>query len=96
MKKETADVSYRDKATNTNVSLGEIEVDVPETIDEALELYGEEKLLAYASRAYVIQKQAEFRDANRPDKTKTQSNTAKFKQLSSDKQEELLRQAGLI
>jgi hypothetical protein len=96
MKKETADVSYRDKATNTNVSLGEIEVDVPETVDEAIELYGEEKLLAYSNRAYVIEKQASFRDANRPDKTKTQSNQSKFKQLSPEKQEELLRQAGLL
>ena len=91
-----ADVSYRDKATNTNVSLGEIEVEKPQTVEEAVELYGAEDLLSYAHTAYVINKQREFRDANRPDKPKAVSYASKFKQLSPEKQEELLKEAGLL
>lgn len=91
-----ADVSYRDKSTNTNVSLGEIEIEKPETVDEAVSLYGAEDLLSYAHTAYVIDRQREFRDANRPDKPKSVSYASKFKQLSAEKQEELLREAGLL
>lgn len=103
MKSDEVAVSYRDKATSTNVSLGKISVDIPETVTEAIALYGEgdeakgiENLLEYASTAYVIEKQRLFRDAQRPDKPKSNSNLSKFKQLSHDKQEELLRQAGII
>lgn len=96
MKTKEVDVSYRDKEAGKDVSLGKIEVQVPETVQEAVELYGEEDLLDFASKAYVIDKQREFRDANRPDRPKTQSNTAKFKALSPERQEELLKQAGII
>ena len=103
MKSDEVAVSYRDKATSTNVSLGKISVDIPETVAEALSLYGDgdeakglENLLEYASTAYVIERQRIHRDANRPDKPKTSSNLGKFKQLSHEKQEELLRQAGII
>ena len=103
MKTEKVPVSYRDKATNSNVSLGEIEVQIPETVDEAIQLFGEgdndkgvETLLDYATKAFVIEKQRQHRDANRPDKPKSASNLSKFKQLSADKQEELLKAAGLL
>jgi hypothetical protein len=95
MKTEKVPVSYRDKTTNSNVSLGEIEVQIPETVEEATVLFGEgdndkgvEVLLDYATKAYVIEKQRQHRDANRPDKPKSASNLSKFKQLSADKQEE--------
>jgi hypothetical protein len=108
MKTEKVPVSYRDKEKNVNVSLGEIEVQIPETIEEAVTLFGKadggevdqgkgvETLLDYASKAYVIDLQREYRDANRPDKPRGSSNLAKFKQLSADKQEEILRAAGII
>jgi hypothetical protein len=108
MKTEKVPVSYRDKEKNQNISLGEIEVQVPDTVEEAIELFGrgengevdrskgEEQLLDYAAKAYVIDLQREYRDANRPDKPKGQSNLAKFKQLSPEKQEELLKAAGII
>jgi len=96
MQNEKASVSYRDKATNTNISLGDIEVPKPETVDEAAELYGVENLLAYAHTAYVIEKQREFRESNRPDREKKVSLIAKFKQLSQEAQEELLRQKGIL
>ena len=91
-----AEVSYRDKATNSTVSLGDISVEKPQTVEEAVELYGAEDLLSYAHTAYVIDKQREFRDANRHDKPKTASLASKFKQLSTEKQEDLLREAGLL
>lgn len=108
MKSEKVPVSYRDKEKNQNVSLGEIEVQIPETVEEAIGLFGRsengeveqskgvETLLDYATKAYVIDLQREYRDANRPDKPKGQSNLAKFKQLSAEKQDELLRAAGII
>src|SRR5678815_5998384 len=79
MKSEKVPVSYRDKEKNQNVSLGEIEVQIPETVEEAVQLFGSgdngtvdhdkglETLLDYATKAYIIDLQREFRDANRPD-----------------------------
>lgn len=109
MKSEEVEVSYRDKDKNQNVSLGKIPVQIPETVEEAINLFGKgdnggevdqskgvETLLDYAVKAYVIDLQREYRDANRPDKPKGQSNLAKFKQLSAEKQEELLKAAGII
>ena len=108
MKSDKVPVSYRDKDKNQNISLGEIEVQIPETVQEAISLFGKgdngevdqskgiETLLDYATKAYIIDLQREYRDANRPDKPKGQSNLAKFKQLSAEKQEELLRAAGII
>lgn len=108
MKTETVPVSYRDKDKNQNVKLNDIEVQIPETVEEAIALFGRgdngevdqskgvETLLDYATKAYVIDLQREYRDANRPDKPKSTSNLSKFKQLSADKQEELLRAAGII
>ena len=93
-----AEVSYRDKTVtpNIDVSLGTIDVEKPDTIDEAVGLYGEEKFLSCAHHAYVIEQQGKFRDANRPDKPKSVSLLSKFKQLSGDKQEELLKAAGIL
>ena len=106
MKTEKVAVSYRDKEKNENISLEPIDVQIPETIAEALALFREEgdtddgkateTLLDYATKAYVIELQRQHRDANRPDKPKSQSNLSKFKQLSIEKQEELLKAAGLI
>lgn len=103
MKTEQVPVSYRDQEAKKNVPLGNIEVGIPETIEEAVALYGEgdeakgtEYLLEYASTAYIIEKQRLFRDANRPDKPQAQVNLSKFKQLSPEKQKELLIAAGII
>jgi hypothetical protein len=108
MKSEKVPVSYRDKEKNQNVSLGEIDAQIPETVEEAISLFGRgdngevdqdkgvETLLDYATKAYIIDLQREYRDANRPDKPKGTSNLAKFKQLSPEKQEELLKAAGII
>lgn len=95
-KKESFPVSYRDKATNQNVSLGEIELVIPETVEEASAQFGVEDLLDYAVKAYVIDKQREHRDANRPDKPKSTSNVAKFKQLTPEAQEAALKAAGIL
>lgn len=97
-------VSYRDKTTNTNVALGEIDVPRFASVQEAVDFFeekegegkGEETVLEYVHTAFDIELQRRHRDANRPDKPKSTSNLSKFRQLSPDKQEELLRQAGLL
>lgn len=97
-------VSYRDKEANKNVPLGEIEVPRFDNIDEAVEYFEKEEgegkgvgaLLSYVHTALDIELQRIHRDANRPDKPKSQSNLSKFKQLSQEKQEALLREAGII
>ena len=105
MQSKSVPVSYRDKTQDPpkNVALGNVDVDIPETVEEGIALYGGgdndkglEKLLAHASAAYIIDKQTAFREANRPDKTKTTSNLAKFKVLSEAVQIELLEKANLI
>lgn len=103
MKTESITVSYRDKTTNTNVSLGKIEAPRFESVTEAVDFFnaqedgkGEELVLEYVHTAYDIELQRKHRDANRPDKPKSTSNLSKFRQLSPEKQEELLRQAGLL
>lgn len=103
MKTEQVPVSYRDQEAKKNVPLGTVEVSIPETIEEAQQLYGEgdldkgtELLLEYATTAYTIEKQRLFRDANRPDKPQAAVNLSKFKQLSPEKQRELLVAAGII
>lgn len=102
MKTTTVPVSYRDKTTSQNVKLGDIEVPRFENVGEAIEFFdakeegkGEELVLDYVHAAYDIAQQNTFRAANRPDRTKTQSATAKFRQLSPEQQAELLRQAGI-
>jgi len=95
MKTEKVSVSYRDKSTSTNISLGEIEVGVPETVAEAVDLFGEEDLIAYATKAFIIEEQRKHRDANRPDRPKTTSLLAKFKQLTPEQQEVLLASSGV-
>jgi len=99
-------VSYRDKESNPpkNVPLGAVEVPRFDNVTEALAYFeneegegrGESALLSYIHTAYDIEKQRIFRDANRPDREKTVSNVSKIKQLSKDKQEDLLRAAGLL
>lgn len=103
MKTEAIKVSYRDKAANTNVSLGTVDAPRFDSVEEAVEFFnsqeegkGSELVLEYVHTAYDIELQRRHRDANRPDKPKTTSNLSKFKQLSQDKQEELLKAAGLI
>lgn len=102
METETIGVSYRDKATNQNVKLGDIEVPRFKSVEEAVEFFnskedgkGVELVLDYVHAAYDIVMQGNFRAANRPDREKTQSHTAKFKQLSPEKQLEALRAAGI-
>lgn len=104
MQEATIKVSYRDKEANKNVPLGEIASPRFDNITEALSYFeseegegkGEGALLSYVHTAYDIEKQRIYRDANRPDREKTVSNVSKFKQLSKDKQDDLLRAAGLI
>jgi hypothetical protein len=107
MKTEKIKVSYRDKTTNTNVSLGEIDTPRFDNVQEAIAYFdekegdgkGEETVLEYVHTAYDIELQRRHRDAHRPDKPKSTSNVSVFRQLSQDKQEELLKQArelGLI
>lgn len=102
MKTESIKVSYRDKATNQNVSLGSVDAPRFDNIDEAVQYFegeeagkGVETVLDYIHTALDIELQRRHRDANRPDRAKTQSASAKFKQLSPEKQAELLRQAGI-
>ena len=105
METEKIKVSYRDKSANPpkNVHLGDIDVPRFGNTAEAVAYFeteeagkGEELCLSYIHAAYDIEQQRIFRDANRPDREKTVSMTAKFKQLSPEKQEEILRQAGLL
>jgi hypothetical protein len=97
MKAKEAKVSYRHSETKEMVDLGTIQIDEPETVDEAVTLYGGEKdLLDLAHTAYVIDQQATYRNNNRTDKPKSSSAVSKFRQLSPEKQEELLRAAGML
>jgi hypothetical protein len=102
MKTETIGVSYRDKTTNQNVKLGDIEVPRFETVEEAVEYFnqqedgkGIELVLDYVHTAYDIKQQAEFRAANRPDREKSQSLGAKFKKLTPEQQLAALKAAGI-
>ena len=102
MKTEAIKVSYRDKSTNQNVSLGTIDAPRFDSVEEAVSYFesqepgkGQETVLDYVHTALDIELQRQHRDANRPDRPKTQSATAKFKQLSPERQAELLRQAGI-
>ena len=103
MKTEAIKVSYRDKASGTNVSLGTVDAPRFDNVQEAVTYFeaqeagkGEELALEYIHTAHDIELQRQHRDANRPDKPKTTSNVSKFKQLSLDKQEEILREHGLL
>ena len=103
MKTEAIKVSYRDKVAGTNVSLGTVDAPRFDNVTEAVEYFeaqeagkGEELALEYIHTAHDIELQRQHRDANRPDKPKTTSNVSKFKQLSLDKQEEILREHGLL
>jgi len=102
MQVEEVKVSYMDKETKKHVQLGVLELEKAETIEEAVQVYadegkdnGLEMLLAYAFTAYTIEQQRKFREANRPDKSREQSALAKFKQLSDEQKEALLKQAGI-
>jgi len=102
MKTEAIKVSYRDKTTGQNVSLGTIDAPRFDDVDEAIAYFesqeagkGQEVTLEYIHTALDIELQRQYRDANRPDRTKTQSATSKFKQLSPEKQLEALRAAGI-
>lgn len=102
MKEDTVSVSYRDKATNQNVKLGDITVPRFESVDEAVEFFnkqedgkGVELVLDYVHAAYDIVLQGVFRAANRPDREKSQSLAAKFKQLTPEQQLEALKAAGI-
>lgn len=103
MQSATLKVSYRDKLAGTNVSLGTVEAPRFADVAEAVEYFeaqdagkGVELALEYIHTAYDIELQRRHRDANRHDKPKTVSNVSKFKQLSLDKQEEILREHGLL
>lgn len=103
MKTEPIKVSYKDKATGSHVSLGTIDTPRFDTVVEAIAYFeaeeagkGEETVLEYIHTALDIDLQRRHRDANRPDKPKTVSNVSKFKQLTPEKQEELLRASGVL
>ena len=105
MRTESIGCSYRDKSVSppVSVSLGDIDAPRFETVEEAVAYFeaeeagkGDELALEYIHAAYDVELQRRKRDANRPDKPKSSSNLSKFKQLSSDKQEELLKAAGLL
>ena len=103
MQTEAIKVSYRDKTSGTNVSLGTVDAPRFQSVAEAVEYFesqeagkGEELALEYIHTAHDIELQRKHRDANRPDKVKSVSNVSKFKQLSQDKQEEILREHGLL
>ena len=95
-------VSYRDKTTNQNVELGFVDAPRFATVNEAIEYFeseeagkGQETCLDYIHTALDIELQRQFREANRPDRTKTQSLTSKFKQLTPEQQADLLKKAGI-
>ena len=103
MKTASIKVSYRDKEKNETVSLGTIEVPRFDNLEEAVEYFdaenpgkGEGDALEYVHTALDIELQRRHRDANRTDKPKVTSNTAKFRQLSPEAQEAALRAAGVI
>ena len=96
MEHVTAKVSYRDKESGATVELEAVELDVPTTVEEAVEKFGEKPLIDYAVKAYIIEEQRKSRDAARPDRPKSTSNLSKFKQLSEDKQDELLKASGIL
>lgn len=102
MKTEAIKVSYRDKTTQSNVALGTIDAPRFENVEEAVSYFnaqeegkGVENCLDYIHTALDIELQRQYREANRPDRDKQQSATAKFKQLSPEKQAELLKLAGI-
>lgn len=102
MKTEPIKVSYRDKTTGTNVPLGTIDAPRFENLEEAVAYFdaeeqgkGIENCLEYIHTALDIELQRQKRDADRPDREKTKSAASKFKQLSPEKQAELLRMAGI-
>lgn len=103
MKTESIKVSYRDKATGQNVSLGSVDAPRFDGVEEAVAYFeaeeagkGQELCLEYIHTALDIELQRLHRDANRPDRTKVASATSKFKQLSPELQERLLREAGVL
>ncbi len=110
MKTDMVKVSYRDENKQTVVLYGKgatdpaneegYPVQQPETVDEAITLYGSvESLLDLAHTANVIDKQREVRDSGNPNKPKSATRTPEvkaFSQLSEEKQRELLRNAGLL
>ena len=83
-------VSFRDKSTGSNVELGVLELDLPETLAEVTEQFEEKDIVEYVVSAFVIQQQGEYRAAHRPDRPKGQSILAKFKALPIEMQEQLL------
>src|SRR5688572_8997786 len=97
MKCKRVNVSYREPASKRSVSLGTTDIDVPETLDEAIELVGQQKLINIAADKYTLEKKREFRRRNRPRTVNRSKVTAViFQQLSAVEQEELLRKAGVF
>ena len=91
-------VSYRDKQTKQVVELPDLELQKPQTLDEALELYeGEKFMLDYAFSSYVIERQNQARSSGRTDQEKdpAKARVAAFKNMTAEKQEEMLRAYGL-
>ena len=106
MNYESIGCSYMDKSTTpaVRVDLGDISAPRFVSVDEAKSFFeteegegkGEETILEYVHAAYDVELQRRKRDVNRPDKPKSSSNVSKFKQLSQEKQEEMLKAAGLL
>jgi hypothetical protein len=97
MKIQPVNVSYRDAASKQKASLGSIDVEIPETIEEAIQLFGAEKFMTYAREHYILEQRCKAVREKRPRKTRIPKSPAgKFRQLSPEQQEELLKYAGVL
>jgi hypothetical protein len=97
MKCKRVNVSYREPASKRSVSLGTTDIDVPETLDEAIDLVGQQKLINIAADKYTLEKKREFRRRNRPRTARfSKSVFAVFRQLSEQEQEEVLKKGGVL
>ena len=97
MKCQRINVNYRDAVSKQNGSLGHLEVRMPETIEEAIQLLGVERLMKYARERNIREQRLRVIRENRPrPKRIARSPAAKFRQLSRQEQEELLKFAGIV
>jgi hypothetical protein len=97
MKVSPVTVRYRDSESKQNVLLAIIDVEIPETVDEAIQLLGEGKVIDLALEHHIAEKRRQFRRENRPKKPRSpRSAIGKFRTLSPEQQEELLKRAGVL
>jgi hypothetical protein len=97
MKCKRENVSYRDPMSKRYVLLGTTDIDVPETLDEAIELVGQQRLINIARDRYILEKKREFRRKNRPRIPRLSNSViGVFRQLSEEEQEEVLKKGGVL